>query len=987
MKKLLLGITLALAACLTLLIAQDDPKPADDPKPPAEEKKAEETPAEKPADKPAEEKKAEDKPADQPAVEEKKAEEKPADPQPAVEEKKAEDPKPEEKPADPAPVEEKKAEDKPADQPAVEKPAETKPAEAKPEKPAAVAPAPVALDEASGTLAKDESARRSQALIEARENLKKGKATKNFDEAITLLEKAYNNLPRNPKTDGELKECRRALISALSRAGNSALWSKPANLEEAKKHADRILQIESENTGGKRLLADIEKKREQIAKEGAPKTQVVKKTDSKKPKEPPTPANDPKWLDTLSKIKTLLHDGELAFQSGQYSLAEKKFQSVLEMDKYNADAYRSLAALHRAREKLFETAKTTVSAQRLSEATEAWQPVRRKNIRPDVIVPPTGGGSDTALINKKLREIVIPQINFTNADIKSVIDELINISKDNDLPEHVGVNIILNLPTGGVGGGAPAGVPGAGAGFAPAPLPPIGPAPIGGAGLEPLPVGDVGGVVPASTPGVPSITLKLSRVPLGVALDYITSAADLRYRVESHAVVITSGLVTGTNLLITKTYKVVPGTFENEVRAATAATGQAGTITRGTGAGSVTALGQGAVTITPADVKKFFTDAGIAFPPSSGVNYSRGAATLIVTNTAESLDAIERILEDINKSPPQIEIETRFVEVTQSIINELGFSWKIGPGGWNVRRSSVNVGNAAYDSVTGQLTPGSQQPITAGLRDIRSITVNTVDALLASQNAFLSSGIVSQDSIMTVAGVLTNPQLQVTLKALANNKAADLLSAPRVIATNGRQADIKIAREFIYPTDFTPATATSAAGGTAGGGAVAVVPATPGGFTTREVGVLLNVTPQVGEDKYTITLTLVPEVAEFDGFINYGGTIQVPSGASVVNVDNPILQPIFSTRKVTTELQIWDGQTVLIGGLIRDDRQIVKDKVPILGDAPLLGRFFRTNLESIVKRNLLIFVTASLIKPDGTRQNPDIEPESVMGTGVTAGAN
>jgi general secretion pathway protein D len=86
---------------------------------------------------------------------------------------------------------------------------------------------------------------------------------------------------------------------------------------------------------------------------------------------------------------------------------------------------------------------------------------------------------------------------------------------------------------------------------------------------------------------------------------------------------------------------------------------------------------------------------------------------------------------------------------------------------------------------------------------------------------------------------------------------------------------------------------------------------------------------------------------------------------TIVLTENKILQPIFSTRKVTTAVTIWDGQTVAMGGLIREDVQDVEDKVPLLGDIPWIGRLFQTKAEDHFKRNLMIFVTAKLIDPSG----------------------
>ncbi len=120
---------------------------------------------------------------------------------------------------------------------------------------------------------------------------------------------------------------------------------------------------------------------------------------------------------------------------------------------------------------------------------------------------------------------------------------------------------------------------------------------------------------------------------------------------------------------------------------------------------------------------------------------------------------------------------------------------------------------------------------------------------------------------------------------------------------------------------------------------------------------ILNVTPTVGPDGYTIDLTLVPEVTELVDWINYGTTFG--------EFQFFIPQPVFATRQITTSIVIWDGQTVVMGGLIREDMTRVSDKIPLLGDIPLIGRLFRTEGEYSRKKNLLIFVTARLVDPSG----------------------
>ena len=162
-----------------------------------------------------------------------------------------------------------------------------------------------------------------------------------------------------------------------------------------------------------------------------------------------------------------------------------------------------------------------------------------------------------------------------------------------------------------------------------------------------------------------------------------------------------------------------------------------------------------------------------------------------------------------------------------------------------------------------------------------------------------------------------------------------------------------------------------------------VTPTTPQDWETRNTGVTLEVEPVVGGDATTIDLNLVPQVVEFEGFINYGSPINaigvntiggvLSTSVPVELTANVINQPVFSTRKVTTSVSVYDGQTVVLGGLMREDVQKTEDKVPILGDIPLVGRAFRTNVDQHTKKNLIMFVTARIVTPAGVPLNEEEE--------------
>ena len=416
-----------------------------------------------------------------------------------------------------------------------------------------------------------------------------------------------------------------------------------------------------------------------------------------------------------------------------------------------------------------------------------------------------------------------------------------------------------------------------------------------------------------------------------------------------------------------------------------------------------------------ADARTMLQSMGVQFPTvtlpdghadAASATFWPHTGVLIVRNTQDNLDMVDALVDQANASQPkQVEIESKFIEITQNNLKELGFDWLLGPfnignhkvfgaGGTSVNSPAANPGNFPFVNTTGQpigdTQPGQpigQFPVTGGNRSgSLAISANALDALLFPGASGVAPG------IFGLAGVFTDPQFQVVIRALNQKKGIDLLSAPRVTTKSGQRAIIEVVREFRYPSTFTPPqvpSISSSTGNTVVGGAttvpVVVTPTTPQDWETRNTGVTLEVEPVVGGDATTIDLNLVPQVVEFEGFINYGSPINavgvntiggvISTSVPVQLTENVINQPVFSTRKVTTSVSVYDGQTVVLGGLMREDVQKTEDKTPIIGDIPLVGRLFRTNVDQHIKRNLVIFVTARVITPSGLAFNNEEEEE------------
>ncbi|MDD5139319.1 MAG: hypothetical protein PHY43_03545 [Verrucomicrobiales bacterium] len=138
-----------------------------------------------------------------------------------------------------------------------------------------------------------------------------------------------------------------------------------------------------------------------------------------------------------------------------------------------------------------------------------------------------------------------------------------------------------------------------------------------------------------------------------------------------------------------------------------------------------------------------------------------------------------------------------------------------------------------------------------------------------------------------------------------------------------------------------------------------------------ETGPVLDVVPYVLSDGYTINLTLIPSLTEFQGYQDPPPVPNVTGGLNVVQL--PTSLPMFAVRQVVTTVNIWDNQTIVIGGLISAVTASTKDKVPVLGDLPGVGILFQSSAKKVSKKNLMIFVTATIVDPAGNRVHSDDE--------------
>ena len=295
--------------------------------------------------------------------------------------------------------------------------------------------------------------------------------------------------------------------------------------------------------------------------------------------------------------------------------------------------------------------------------------------------------------------------------------------------------------------------------------------------------------------------------------------------------------------------------------------------------------------------------------------------TIFFRETRSNIDNVRKLLVTIDKPTKQVMIEARLVEVTANPKQSYGINWA-GVVGSSSNAKTVSYGAPANASVS---SSGSSSTSTNG-------TIPTSDLVLGSAGNHNLLGNFSQLALGQFA-ILSVPQMSATLRLLNEDSDAEFLANPRVVTADNLQAKIEINRAQPVPQlNFNEQTAT----------------AVFGGFQDKKFGNTLIVTPSINKDNF-VTLKVKPEISN-----KVGDATFVFAGATVSS-------PIIDTRTLESNVLISSGDTLAIGGLLQDEVAKARNKVPLLGDVPVLGYLFQERLNSRTKRNLLVFVTPTII--------------------------
>ena len=629
----------------------------------------------------------------------------------------------------------------------------------------------------------------------------------------------------------------------------------------------------------------------------------------------------PEFVEQSKIINNLITVLRSQMAAGDYGSAANTLNEIEARDPNSAEAKALSLELSNILAKIQSANLYKTRADMLNSVDNSWERPKVFELESEVKATETVIPS----LVRKLESIVLPRVNFTGMELTRVVDTLSELSVEYD-SEGEGVNIVVL--------------------FNPTELD-------------------------------PKVNITLRNLSLDRILQFVTQQVNFTYDVGDDAVTIQpSDSIGGSSSTITEFFPISRATvirltgFRDVSSASAVADPFADP-----GSGS---SGPSQDEETQA-LQKFFQNAGVNFEGINGSSLAFDGEQLIVTQTPRNIERLRTILRNYSEVK-QVEIETKFLEVAQNDLDELGFHWGVTTENGKVINSNLRPlyelgtsSNATNRARIGDKTTNVVIDPTTG----QQVTQNTISEYFDNDPVNIDAPKISQslsygtgDNFFTdIFNSASGDVFDLKVNALARKTGSDLMSAPKVTVLSGKRANIVVAQELRYPESYGDIESTVSSGGdAAGNAAVSITAGTPQDFITRNVGVEMSVTPNVESDD-TISLILEPRVTEFEGFVEYGGPSIALSGDTTAVIPAGFYQPIFSTRSVATEVTIFDGSTVVMGGLTRDEVRSVDDRVPFLGDIPAIGRLFRSEGETRQKRNLLIFVTANLVSPGGSLSN------------------
>jgi len=415
-----------------------------------------------------------------------------------------------------------------------------------------------------------------------------------------------------------------------------------------------------------------------------------------------------------------------------------------------------------------------------------------------------------------------------------------------------------------------------------------------------------------------TLTINIENKSLRTAVEEICRNGKLNYTVDDHGVIIT-----GKNVVLGDSLEARNFAFNTDDK-------------------------------DPEALKAKFAPYDIDFPQGSDIFFDTAINRLVVINTPDNLRKIELAISDMEAPDVMIQIMLKFVEIEQNNLDELAFNWQ-------VALKENNFG----ESPVGTPASGTSLASRASSNELLRYYQGDTSDGTPQENAQLTWSWSNGDGTSIIA----------SLFALNWADSKDVLASPRVTTLADQTATIDMVKKQYFPSSFElidVETSESPEGWHMTG-----ADPQPQLDNEQELGIKLSITPSLKSDSTdpngearVITAHVTLPIKTFYDWMIFDARTTDADGET----DGEYYKmPMFDERTIDTDIELYDGQTVVLGGVTTDTTESIHDKIPILGDIPFVGRFFRSEYTEASKSNLLIFMTCRIVKPDGSARYPDIE--------------
>ena len=793
--------------------------------------------------------------------------------------------------------------------------------------------------------AAQETARRQQSMRDAMQKVQEARTAYTagrYSEAVDLYREALAAVPKAPASEKQVKFIRDSLADALVAKGMD--YRKVGRTDEAVEFMKEALTL---SPGHK------------FAQHELVKTQDPERTN---------PALSPEHVANVAEVNRLLSLAYGYYDLGSFDKAQATFESVLRIDRYNTAAIRGKELVQNRKQQYAAAARDSYRAKALSEVDKSWEePAPVENVIGEYATTESGSvvredAETEERIAAALKEMVLPQIVFEDATIRDVVEALqgqiarfeaqgqgagrkINILSEFGDRESEGYKTIMTR--------------------------------LVNLHLNDVSVYDLLNVLDKQLGITHYIT------PLGVELSF--SGRDFGPLVE-------------------RVYSVPPHFFD-----APASGGDDEEEEEDDFSSSSRVIVK---RVNPVMALK---EMGVSFPEGANARYDAASRMLTVRNTAFNHEEIEELISMPLETDRAVVLNVIAMEVNEKDLNELGFEWmfnfNLGPKGlYGAGVKDVLLSDVASvpSAGMGVNLPTHSYSATEGLRSGSSVfSTDNIDTLITNGKAGLYDGGMKAPGILSFRGVWNSGDVTMIMRGAAQKKGADIMTNPRIIMSPGRDEQVVFANvnEMFYPESYTEPQVNTTSfylGNELGsngsrhsqyGHATIASPAHPDAFVrfgmTEDavggVGSVVQVhSASVAPDGEHVTLALTVTINEFEGFVNWGTPInsfmiteEDSQATKITLTENQILKPVFKRHMENTKVTVGSGAVVVIGGLKEARTVKYEDKLPVLGDLPMVGRLFRSAGEEKNRTAFLMFVKVDVVDPTGRNVGTGARPNDV----------